>query len=393
MKWLIRLVLFSSVLVQAQEQDFFKSSYVTPTRQLAIAEFPKFTDDYDLVDMELAAQRQLDHFNGRNLSGTIELGHQKFPLTKAVTSLQLFLKLIGQFKACKTSQPVAACYKVFNDKIQLQFNVFAPELVVGDPRYGEPLTSFFTGYATQPINGHSQKDATFKHAVYGLPSSAQRTHTRDEIDFHDALNGQQLELLYADNLWDLYMLHIEGGGYVTLDDNGKKTGMFLSYDGTNHQHWSWISKYMMSQGYISNPSNGAQRKFLRLHPDKLEEIFSQCPSYVYFKFSDTPPMGAGSVVLTGGRSLATDIKLYEFKGLLTFIESQRAVENGNYDMEEEDRTKIPFQAFSRFFVDQDTGGAITGKGRADLYFGLTDYAQYAANFQAEKGNMYFLLAK
>jgi membrane-bound lytic murein transglycosylase A len=78
---------------------------------------------------------------------------------------------------------------------------------------------------------------------------------------------------------------------------------------------------------------------------------------------------------------------------LAFIESERPVDTGTYDLEQEDVSKIPFQPFSRFFLDQDTGGAITGKGRADLYMGVDDYAQYAATYEAQKGHIFFLLLK
>jgi membrane-bound lytic murein transglycosylase A len=150
---------------------------------------------------------------------------------------------------------------------------------------------------------------------------------------------------------------------------------------------------MMAKGYISNPSSGAQRKFLRLHPEKAEEIYSQCPSYVYFKVSTEPPDGAQGLPVTPGRSIATDNKLYAFKGLIAYIDSKRPQDLGTYDLEQEDASLIPVQPFSRFFIDQDTGGAITGKGRADIYFGLDDYAQYAATYQQQTGNIYFLLLK
>jgi membrane-bound lytic murein transglycosylase A len=168
---------------------------------------------------------------------------------------------------------------------------------------------------------------------------------------------------------------------------------FLTYDGDNGQRFEWLSKYMMSKGYISNPSTGAQRKYLREHPEKQEEIYSQCPSYVFFKMSTIPPQGAEGIPVTAGRTLATDNAFYAFKGLLAFVESERPVDTGTYDLEQEDPSKIAYMPFSRFFLDQDTGGAIVGKGRADIYFGLDGYAQYAATYQQQRGNIYFLLLK
>ena len=384
---------FSLVFSASAHAQFHPNNFTTPTRMLSASEFPTFSDDLELAGLKAAANDQLVAFVAKDLSGTIRMGGKKYPLSKTKTSLVVFLQLIGAYQSCKINFTEAHCLQDLNLAIRAKFNVFVPLLVPGDPRYGEPLSSFFTGYATQPISGKSKPDAIFSHPIYSLPAAANGADTRDQIDFKGALAGKGLELAYAANLFDLYLLQIEGGGYVTVDNNGKKSSFFLSYDGTNHQPWTWISKFMMSQGYISNPSVGAQRKYLRLHPEKQEEIYSQCPSYVFFKVTSSPPQGAERVPLTDGRSLATDSKLYPFKGLLTYVDSQRPVDTGTYDLEQEDPSQIPFQPFSRFFIDQDTGGAITGKGRADLYFGLSDYAQYAATYQSEKGNIYFLLAK
>lgn len=369
-------------------------NYSTPTKLLNSGNFPLFADDLDLQGFELAAARQLERFKIKDLSGEINLGGKNYPLIKARTSLEVFLQLAGAYKACKNSYSTNHCVNILNNEIRARYNVFIPDLKPGDPHYQEPFNSLFTGYASQPITGKSQKDAVNSHAVYAQPQVASdRIKTRDEIDFHDGLKGKGLELLYAPNLYDLYLLHIEGGGYITLDQGGTTTNFYLSYNGTNNQPFGWISKYMLSKGYIANLSSGAQRKFLRLHPEKQEEIFAQCPSYVFFKVTTTPPEGVEGIPVSPGRTVATDNKLYAFKGLLTFIESQRPRDTGTYDLEEEDVNKIPFDAFSRFVIDQDTGGAITGKGRADIYFGIDQYAQYAATYQAEQGNIYFLLLK
>lgn len=379
--------------LHAQEDDYALKDYTTPTRQLTVTEYPQFNDDLELAELATAARLQLQRFKTVDLSGTIELGGVKYPLKNAQKSLELVLELVDQFKTCRLVGTTSACFAALNAQIRSQYNVFVPALAVGDPRYGEPQDSFFTGYATQPINARAKPSGDHTLPVYAMPDSAHQVLTRQEIDFKDGLKGQNLELAYAADRYDLYMLHIEGGGYATLEDNGKTSHFYLTFAGTNQQKWTWISTYMLAKGYINNLSNAAQRKYLRLHPEKHEEIFSQCPSYVYFTATASPPQGSAGVSVTPGRSIATDRKLYTFKGLLAFVQSQRPVDSGHYDMEEEDVSRIPFQPFSRFFIDQDTGGAITGKGRADLYFGISDYAQYAAAYQAQKGNLFFLLAK
>jgi membrane-bound lytic murein transglycosylase A len=392
---MLTAMVLSSLITSARASDTAAApSFTTPTKQLSLAQYPTFSDDLELDGFELAAKRQLDLYSQNGLSGTIELGGTKYPTTKARDSLQVFLQLVAQFKVCKKNHSAAYCFAKFNARVAKRFNVFAPDLQPGNPRYGQAEDSLFTGYATQPISAASKPDDMNTHAIYAYPKTADdQVQPRGEIDFHGALAGKGLELAYAPNLFDLYLLHIEGGGYVTMQENGNAVNFFLSYDGTNNQHFAWISKYMESKGYINNLSTGAQRKYLRLHPEKWEEIYSSCPSYVFFKVSTEPPQGVEGIPVTPGRSVATDNKLYNFKGLLTYIVSQRPQDLGTYDLEQEDASLIPFQAFSRFFLDQDTGGAITGKGRADIYFGLDQYAQYAATYQQQTGNIYFLLLK
>src|SRR4051794_38662185 len=85
----------------AQTEDL-ASNYTTPTKKLAEADYPVFSDDLPLDGLELAAQRQLKHFAKMSLSGTIRMGGTKYPLIKAKQSLESFLQLTQKFKACRS---------------------------------------------------------------------------------------------------------------------------------------------------------------------------------------------------------------------------------------------------------------------------------------------------
>ena len=369
------------------------TNYTTPLKQLTPAEYPHFNDDLDLADIELAIQRQLVRFQSKSLVGTVTMGTHKYPLKLAKDSLDVFLQLVANFKSCAANKPKNVCYDQLNAEIVNRYDIFQPDLKAGDPRYGQPNESFFTGYHTHPIDGRSNPTGDYKYAIYKNPGAPLSSKTREEIDFNGALKGKGLEIVYTKDLFDLYLLHVEGGGYITESNNGVTNSYYISYDGQNGQKWNWISKYMMEKGYITNPSIAAQRKYIRLHPEKHQEIFKTCPSYVFYKVTTHPPTGSDLVSLVDGRAIATDNKLYAFKGLLAFVQTNRAVDLGTYDMEEEDATKIPYQPFARFLLDQDTGGAITGKGRADIYFGKTPYAYYAASYQAQEGKLMYLMLK
>jgi membrane-bound lytic murein transglycosylase A len=199
-----------------------------------------------------------------------------------------------------------------------------------------------------------------------------------------------LELFYTDNLFDLYIMQIEGGGHLIYNDKAKSETQYVSFAGTNGKPWRFISKHMLEKNYISDSRVETQREFLENNKDKHREVYSSCPSYVYFKKTDHEPLGSDMVTLTPNRSLATDDEHYKFKGLLVYVQSQRPIEKQSKKMKCQ---SIVFKSFSRFYLDQDTGGAIIGKSRADLYFGEGEYAEVAAHSMVQRGQIYFLMLK
>lgn len=367
--------------------------YSTPTRKLKAAEYPVFSDDRDLEGIQTALSRQLTRFAQKDLAGRITLGGRAYPLQLAPATLKRFQRLVRDFVHCVPAHGKPICFRRLNATIRRDFHIFTPALIEGDPRFGDIKQTLFTGYHTQPLRGSTRPRGEFKHAVYAKPSDSRLLPSRAEIDFRGALTGKGLELFFTPDLFDLYLAHMEGSGHVSLEEGGRTKSLYLTFDGTNKLPWRFISKYMQEKGYIDNSSIAAQRKFLRANPHLHEEIFATCPAYVFFKVSTAAPKGSDLVPVTDGRSLATDNEFYRFKGLLAYVEGERPEEADQYDFEEEDVTRVKFRPFSRFFLDQDTGGAIKGKARADLYWGKDEYALYAATFLAHTGNIYFLLLK
>ncbi len=370
-----------------------RRDYAFPLKKLAAQEIPVFTDDDNMRDLELAITRQLKRYQTRDLSGKINMGGHRYPQKLAKESLIVFLQLVKSFNVCGTNTPITLCYESLNAEIRNRFDVFAPDLQPGDPRFGEENDTLFTGYHTHLIEARSRPTARFKYPIYKKPSGQAQFFTRGDIDFKGKLKNKGLELGYTDNLFDLYLLHVQGGGYVKVEENNTVSSFYLSYRASNDHRWQWISKYMKEKGYITNGSNAAQRKFLNANPERHEEIYSTNPNYIFYDRTSKSPVGSDTTPVTGGRSIATDSSLYGFKGLITFVESERPVDTGIYDMEQEDSSQIAFQPFSRFLLDQDTGGAIDGKGRADIYFGQTDYAFFAANYQQKTGKLRYLMLK
>jgi len=128
------------------------------------------------------------------------------------------------------------------------------------------------------------------------------------------------------------------------------------------------------------------RDTLSKHPEILDPVLDTNPSYVFFRLlGEGPITGSISVPITAGRSIALDSKLFP-KGALAFISTKRP------KMDEKGSIK-DWQDFSRFVLVQDTGGAIRGAGRADVFWGTGPYAELAAGHMKHEGELYILIKK
>jgi len=125
------------------------------------------------------------------------------------------------------------------------------------------------------------------------------------------------------------------------------------------------------------------REYLTGHPGEMQEILNYNPSYVFFKYEKKGPLGSLNVKLSPKRSIATDKHLFP-KSALAFINTEKPVIDGNGKIKD-------WSAFSRFVLNQDTGGAIRGPGRADLFLGCGPYAEIGAGHMQHAGSLYFLV--
>lgn len=339
----------------------------------------KISDDLNFEGLELAIQRQLESFERFPLEGNFIIEGQKYPKTILKDSLLKLRSIITSHRECRTQLSHSLCQKQAQDQFKKEFLFF-------QPAYSETEEdkALFTAYYSPVIKGHKTKSAKYPHPVYARPQDdrLRLESTRVGIDLDGVLEGHGLELFYADNLFELYMLHIEGGGKIEIEETGES--YYLSFDGTNKQRWSFLSSYMMEQGYINSHDMEDQKQFLDAHPEKWREVYSICPSYVYFKVTETPPEGLDGIPLTDHRSMAQDRNIYPQKGLIGFVESERPIRN--------DDGSISYVPFKRLYIDQDTGGAIKGKARADLYFGEDEKARTAGLNLKRKGDITFLLS-
>lgn len=366
-----------------------ESDSKTPTRRLSLGEFPLFKDDLDFKDLDLVIDRQLKRFAERDMKGFVWFGEDRYHRRAVKASLSHLKSYTRRARLCViTGGPNRReeCMSDFNQRIREKFAVYIPELKPGDPRYGEDRPILVTGYYTPHLEVSEVQDEVFRYPIYQKPIDEWvKRMGRYQIDFRSGLAGYGLELYYAKSLFDVYLLHLEGGGRVSFRDRKNRTSSsYVSYGGSNSRQWRFISALMVDRNWISETAVPYQREFIDENPSLLPEIFSFCPSYVFFKKTTHPPEGSDVVPLTDNRSIATDVNHYRFKGVPAFVISERPrTLEKNVEM-------IPF---SRFVIDQDTGGAIRGKGRVDFYFGEGDYAELAANSLKQRGDLFYLMLK
>jgi membrane-bound lytic murein transglycosylase A len=198
--------------------------------------------------------------------------------------------------------------------------------------------------------------------------------SRAEIE-RGALDADRLALFWVDDPVDAFFLQVQGSGRVMLADG---TQVRLGYDGQNGQPYVAIGKKLVERGALTADQVSLQsiRAWIKAHPDQANALMDENRSYVFFRaLTGDGPLGSEGVVLTAGRSLAVDREFIPL-GAPVYL----AI----------DDNASPLQ---RLMVAQDTGGAINGPVRGDVFWGFgTDAESRAGNMRAH-GKYYLLLPK
>jgi membrane-bound lytic murein transglycosylase A len=348
----------------------------------------EFLDDLNLENMKLAIQRQLESFKSSEMSVEFKLGIEDYKRSDLRDSLIHFRNLVDKTITCLEVIDSKTCYSELSLSLNTEFNIYSPIPKASEDGYASGQ-SLFTAYYSPDLHGSVVKTDKYKHAIYKKPKDKKLLNsTREEIDFKNKFGGHGLELFYvSESRYDIWLLHVEGGGRVQVKNkDGSITKHYLSYDSSNKQKFQMLFKYMLEKGMLVKGSAGidSQRRYIEMHPEHEQEIMASCPSYIYFKVTQDEPLGVKNIPLTENRSLASDYRLYKEYGILNFIQAKKPVRKNG---------KVELVPFSRFFINQDTGGAIRGNARSDLYFGFGEKAQTAANHLKQLGNQYFLIKK
>lgn len=380
------LLFFCTTLIAGSNPLFAQS--VTPTEP--VLQSVVMDDELNFANLETALNRQLENFKKKPLKGTIKFGEKIYPKIVLRETVEVFLQIVSETKFCLVKGDRGNCFRDFNKKINAQFTLYRPVPGENEPGRGSPLTTFFTAYYSPDLVGGRVPTADFQFPLYKMPTNEnERQLSREDIDFNGALAGKGLELFWTQaSLFDLYLLHVQGGGRIQVkNSDGTEEKIYISFAGANGRKGRFIYHYMVENGLLSAANAGidAQRQYLDDHPEQAKEILSSYASYVYFKETIEEPLGVENIPLTEGRSIAIDTTIYKDIGLLQFIDTDIGSRGPD--------GVIGSRRLQRFFLSQDTGGAIRGKGRCDLYLGYGKEAEDAAYNTKHQGKQFFLIKK
>jgi membrane-bound lytic murein transglycosylase A len=254
---------------------------------------------------------------------------------------------------------------------------------------GGQTQGFFTGYYETEVDGSRFPSDEYSIPVYAAPAETVRKRQSkvfadlDRTRIEDgALAGKSLEICYVKSPIDAFFAQIQGSTRVKLD-SGKL--LRLNYVASNGMPYTPVGKFLVDRGIVSKEEMSMDkiREFMEANPEEGKALRQKNRSFVFFR--ETPLgahdecIGAQGVPLTPGRSLAVDKKIHIY-GTPIWIDAEFPIES------EKPETK-----FRRLLVAQDTGSAIVGPARADIYFGHGEEISHIAGRIKQNGQFVMLV--
>jgi membrane-bound lytic murein transglycosylase A len=289
-------------------------------------------------------------------------------------ALRTFLNTCDQLKdaawqpLCSLARDAAAS----PESARAYFELFFRPVLIGDP------PALFTGYYEPELDGSPSQTGRFRVPIYARPPELQEGsvyYSRADIEA-GALRGRGLEIAWLEDPVDAFFLQVQGSGRIRMP-NGHV--MRVGYGGKNGHPYRSVGQELVRQGTYTADQVSAQtiRGWVKQNPGPGNALLDHNPSYVFFRRlpdlpADRGPIGAMGRSIVDMRSIAVDPR-YHTLGAPVWIE------------------KDGREPLRRLMVAQDTGGAIKGAQRADIYFGTGDRAGDAAGTVKDGGRMVVLL--
>lgn len=394
--WVLSFVVMVCFFCGCQPKIREDITQFSSLKKLRSNQHPLFIDNLDFHGLTTSIDHSLDYFKRVPQKRRYHYGKEIYTAAHMITSLETFRSFLEKEPSTKA----------LNKFIKSGFTVYA---AAGN----EESDVLFTGYFEPTYEGSLKKTGAYPYPVYSRPDdlldidlsafsekykghkrlkarvddSTKRVvpyYSRKQINAAKDFYMRSEPVVWLKSRIDRFFLEIQGSGRIDL---GKGEILRVHYAASNGNAYRSVGRYLIRKNEIlkENMSMQAIRAWLELHPQRVDEVLHYNESFVFFQDEEGGPYGSLGVEVTALRSIATDAGLFP-KGALCFMQAQLP------DTVTADPLK-EWEDVSFFVLNQDTGGAIKGPARADLFCGNNTYAQFTAGHMNKYGKLFFLVLK
>ncbi len=368
-------------------------------KKLRPRHYPLFMDSLGFDGFEIAIDYSLDYFKRVPLERKFQYGQDQYTAGHMIISLETL-------KAYLQTDPSTRQLNTFLNARYLLYES------VGN----EEEQVLFTGYYEPTYDGSLVPTEEYQYPIYSKPDDLleidlsafsdeyighkrlkamvdQETKTvipyysRKQINRIKDFYLRAKPIAWLKNRVDRFFLEIQGSGRLRLMGNEQ---MQVHYASSNGNAYRSVGRYLIEKQEIlkEDMSMQAIREWLERHPERMDEVLHHNDSFVFFQEEEDGPIGSLGVKVTPMRSIATDSGLFP-KGALCFMQTR--LPNRENNLPFENQLLEEWASASIFVMNQDTGGAIKGPARADLFCGNGPYAEFTAGHKNIYGKLFFLV--
>ena len=254
-------------------------------------------------------------------------------------------------------------------------------------------TVAFTGYFEPTYQASRTPNSEYRYPLYKAPpnlGSWRQPHpTRLDLEGADALQGSKgllrgLELVWLRDRFQAFLVHVQGSAKLQLADGDVMT---VGFAGKTSHSYTGVGRELVKDGKFTLDQLTLPKlnEYFTNFPADMDKYLPKNQSFVFFRDTNgAPATGSIGVPVTAERSIATD-KVLMPPGALALISTKLPYPNAAGKLEQ--------NAVNRFVLDQDTGGAIKGAGRVDVFMGTGNLAGDRAGYINSTGELYYPLLK
>jgi peptidoglycan lytic transglycosylase A len=348
---------------------------------------PDLSDDLSRQSLREAVQASLAYFARLDPNKPVYFGKDTYAVRDMKGLLEDFLALLGQELDGKATR----------DAVRERFFAYRGG--------GREKEVDFTGYYEPVLYGSRLPGIDYTVPIYRVPADLITAdlglfredlkgvrivgryqegalvpyYTRHEIDRLGLLNGKGYEIAWVQDPVEAFFLQIQGSGKIILPD---RSALCVHYAASNGRPYRGIGNLLVGKGEMAEEEKSlwSLKKHLKSRAGEQASLMDYNESYVFFEVVPEGPLGSLGVPLTPGRSIAVDLDVYP-RGALAYIETDVPVLG-------EDGRPASWVRARRFVLVQDTGGAIQGSNRADIFWGEGEQAGMEAGWMNRPGDIY-----